>query len=376
MPADASEVHAEVKQYHLPDRTYYWPQMSHNPLVRIVKGFKLLSDNFSKNPAILLRSLNVFRYGKQAAFLQLLYKATLLLDKQPYDIIHCQFGPIGLMAKALRDIGVLKGKLIVSFRGFDISRSLEKQGDHYYDYLFDSADLFLPVSENIKHKLVELGCVGSKIVVHPSGIDCSKFSLNPRPHSNGKIRIITIARLVEKKGVEYSIRAVAKLVGAEQDIQYVIVGDGPLRNDLESLIQELDVHNYVKLLGWKKHEDVEQILANADILLAPSVTAKSGDQEGIPNVIKEAMAMGLPVVSTRHSGIPELVQDGISGFLVPERDVDGLMKKLSYLIEHREIWSEMGKAGRKYVEENYDINKLNDRLVELYQELLDGKLKG
>ena len=83
----------------------------------------------------------------------------------------------------------------------------------------------------------------------------------------------------------------------------------------------------------------------------------------------EAMALGVPVISTYHSGIPELVQDGKSGFLVAERDVDGLAEKLIYLIEHQELWSEIGQAGREYVIQNYDINRLNDRLLEIYRKL-------
>ena len=113
-----------------------------------------------------------------------------------------------------------------------------------------------------------------------------------------------------------------------------------------------------------------KILSNSDILLAPSITAHDKDQEGIPVVLMETMAMGLPIISTLHSGIPELVQDGISGYLVPERDVDALAEKLNYLIEHPELWSEMGKAGRAFVEENFNIDKLNDRLVEIFQSLL------
>ena len=115
-------------------------------------------------------------------------------------------------------------------------------------------------------------------------------------------------------------------------------------------------------------------MKDVDILLVPSVTAQDGDQEGTPAVLMEALAQGIPVISTYHSGIPELVQDGISGFLVPERDTNALAEKIIYLLEHQEIWAEMGKAGRKYVEENFDTNKLNDRLIKIYQQLLNGKV--
>jgi colanic acid/amylovoran biosynthesis glycosyltransferase len=108
--------------------------------------------------------------------------------------------------------------------------------------------------------------------------------------------------------------------------------------------------------------------------LAPSVTAESGDEEGIPGVIMEAFTQGLPVVSTYHAGIPEVVKDGESGFLVPERDVDALVERLERLIEDPELRLIMGRNGRHFVEEQYDIDKLNDRLVRVYRQLLDGEL--
>jgi colanic acid/amylovoran biosynthesis glycosyltransferase len=104
------------------------------------------------------------------------------------------------------------------------------------------------------------------------------------------------------------------------------------------------------------------------------VTTENGDQEGIPVALMEALSQGLPVLSTQHSGIPELVQDGKFGFLVPERDVDALAEKLEYLIEHPELWPKMGRAGRDYVARHHDINRLNDQLVNLYQRLLNGSL--
>ena len=114
-----------------------------------------------------------------------------------------------------------------------------------------------------------------------------------------------------------------------------------------------------------------ELMKGADILLAPSVTGRDGDQEGIPVVLMEALAQRLPVISTFHSGIPELIRDGDSGLLVPERDVDALAEKIEYLMTHAELWSEMGEAGRGYVERHYDINELNNQLVRLYQGLLE-----
>ncbi len=371
IPSNRAKVHADVEKYNLLNRTYYHPQIPSNYLLRVLKGSGLLFSNFLKDPILLLRSLNLFKYGKKAASLRLFYAVIPFLRKrQQYDIIHCNFGNVGLKGVFLRNIGAIEGKLITKFYGLDLSGHLQEFGDRVYDPLFDKGDLFIPISKLQKRRLLDLGCDEKKIIVHRLGIDCQKFTFTPRqPHPDGQIRLVTIARLVEKKGVEYGIRAVAKLSKLYQNIEYNIVGDGYLRETLEKLVEELDAGEAVKLLGWRQRAEVIEILNNADILLAPSVTSENGDQEGTPVVLMEAMAMSLPVVSTQHSGIPELVEDGVSGFLVPERDWEALAEKINYLIQHPDIWVQMGKEGRLQVEKFYNIDLLNDRLIEIYQQL-------
>ena len=143
-----------------------------------------------------------------------------------------------------------------------------------------------------------------------------------------------------------------------------------MKEYFEKLIIELNISSIVKLHGWKQQQEIIEILDKCQIFVAPSVTAADGNQDAPVNTLKEAMAMGLPVISTLHGGISELVEDGVSGFLVPERDADAIAQKLAYLIEHPEVWEGMGKAGRMRVEEKYDMNKLNDELVEIYQQML------
>jgi len=130
------------------------------------------------------------------------------------------------------------------------------------------------------------------------------------------------------------------------------------------------VGDRIHLCGRKQQQELIELLDQAHLFVAPSVTATDGNQDAPVNVLKEAMAMGLPVVSTLHGGIPELVEDGISGFLVPERDVAALRDRLEYLVTHPECWPEMGLAGRTFVETHFDIERLNDRLVDLYQQVL------
>jgi colanic acid/amylovoran biosynthesis glycosyltransferase len=377
-PRNDPGVHADVERYNLLKHTYYMTisaSMPQNKIYRLVKSIGRIAIDFHKKPMAVLKSLNLLKFGKDVASSKILYQINTFLDKGPYDIVHCHFGPIGPLGVTLKDVGAVQGKIITTFRGYDISSYVEKRGNHIYDTLFEKGDLFLCVSEQIKDTLIKLGCDERKIVVHRSGVRLTKFDSRLRkPKSDGKLRLLTIARLVEKKGVEYGIQAVAKVLKSHPDIEYKIAGDGHLRNDLHKLLEELKVFDSVKLLGWQHQEQIIELLQEVDILLAPSVTSQTGDREGIPGAILEALAQGLPVLSTRHSGIPEVIQDGESGFLVPERDVEALAEKLEYLIEHPELWPEMGRKGRNYVQEHYDIEKLNDRLVEIYQRLLEGQL--
>jgi colanic acid/amylovoran biosynthesis glycosyltransferase len=368
-PDTQNIVHPDVDKYNLWNRIYY-DRLPQNSLVRLLKTPGTLLANFYRNSTVILRSFNILKYGKQALSLRLFYQAIPYLSKQPYDIIHCHFGYNGLKGLALRELGVLQGKLIVTFHGVSMSKDIQEQGIQIYNKLFAKGDLFLPVSEHWKHQLIKLGCNEAKIIVHHMGIDLHNFAFIPRQQSpDGFTRLVSICRLVEKKGIEYAIRAVAKLARTKPNLEYKIIGDGLLKPKLQKLIDELNLSETVELLGWKQKTEVINILNNSDILLAPSITAPDGDREGIPVALMEAMAMGLPVISSLHSGIPELVKDGVSGFLVPERDVDGIAEKLNYLLEHPKIWSEMGRAGREIVQENYDIEQLNHRLLAIYQEL-------
>ncbi|BAB76901.1 glycosyltransferase [Anabaena sp. FACHB-709] len=372
IPQDTSKLHPLVEQYHLMERTIYAPTRPDNELWRWIKGLSLLLINFHKNPSVCLQLLNTSCYVSQAKSLKMLYRALPFLKTKSYDIIHCQFSTLGVFGVWFRQLGLIEGKLISTFRGSDISKFLPKWGEQVYQELFQETDFFLANCEFFKDKAVALGCDADKIHVHGSGIDSNSFFFQERsyPH-DGIIRIATTGRLVEKKGIEYVIKAVAQVIKNYPDIEYNIIGDGELKTHFEKLIFELNLSQNVKLLGWKQQKEIVDILDKCHIFVAPSVTGKDGNQDAPVNTLKEAMAMGLPVISTRHGGIPELVTDGVSGFLVPERDAEAIAHKLTYLIEHPELWKKMGKAGRGRVEEKYDMNKLNDELVEIYQQMLN-----
>ncbi len=368
---DSPKIYEDLEKYNLSGKVFYFnygrEKIPQNKILRLAKAFDLLYELRQKGLWSLLRSLNVVQYGMAAASLSLFYQAAALMRNGPYDIVHCHFGPLGQIAAALKDTGIIRGKVITTFHGFDISTHIKTNGRDVYNSLFKHGDLCLPISEKWKNELLQLGCPPEKIVIHRMGVDLARFAFCSRRKKDRKnLRILSIARFVEKKGLEYGICAIARVVQQYPKLKYQIVGDGILRERLEQLIKDLNLEENVQLLGWKEHWEVDRLMEDAHIFLAPSVTAKNGDQEGIPVVIMEAMAKGLPVVSTFHSGIPELIQDHKSGFLVPEGDAEAIAQKLQYLCQHPEKSAEMSRVGRDWVERYYDINKLNDQLVKLY----------
>jgi len=366
-----SKLQPDVVRYELLRRTHYRTSPPKNYLRRLIHIPGLFVRKGRHNPGAFFRALNVRRYGRRAGSLELLYTCCDLMPRREYDIVHAHFGPNGAYAADLRDLGVLTGGLVTTFHGYDATYHLRAFGPGVYGRLFESGEVFTVNTGFTGQNVVKLGCPPEKIIVLPVGLHLSRFAPRPRSvQSNGEVIVLTVARLVEKKGVEYAVQSMAKVGKRHPNARLLVVGDGPLRGQIEALIQSLAMGDNVELLGWKDHDELRELYAKTDVFMLPSVTASNGDMEGQGLVLQEAQAMCIPVVSTLHNGIPEGVQDGVSGFLVPERDPDALADRLIHLIEQPRLREEMGRAGRQFMEQKYDLEKLNDRLVEIYQNVI------
>lgn len=349
----------------LADRTHYQPRTPRHPVARALGIPSLLRGAWRGRAGAALRTVR----SAPAESIGVLYEGAPFLGHGPYDAILCHFGPNGERALRVRDAGMVEGPIVTAFHGMDMSRYVRMHGAAVYRDLFARGDLFLPVSAFWARRLEELGCPTERIAVHHMGIDLSRFKFTvPRmPTVDQPVRVVSVARLVEKKGLPYAIRAIAALRRDGVDIALDIVGDGPLRSSLESLIAELGMANAVRIIGARARDEVARVMGAAHLFAAPSVTARDGDMEGIPVALMEAMSSGVPVVATRHSGIPELVEDRVSGLLVPERDTDALAAAFRWLVDHPERWMEMALAAHAAVERHYNGERLNDELVVLLE---------
>ena len=233
--------------------------------------------------------------------------------------------------------------------------------------LLSEGTLFLAVSDFIRRRMLARGYPPERTRVHYIGVDTGKFA----PPAGAKPReplVVFIGRLIEKKGCEYLIRAMAEAAPALGETELVIIGDGPLRPSLEALAKDkLRRHRF---LGKQSPEQIRDWLGRARLFSMPSVEATSGDSEGFGIVFIEAQSMGVPVVSFRHGGIPEAVAHGVTGLLSDERDWRGLAANLATLCQDEARWQQMSAAARRRVVEMFDLSRQTRTLETLYEETI------
>lgn len=363
-------VHADVARYRLAERTHYWAASREAALQFLPRALRTVRQRPMRRAGVLARSLDPFRHGPNALLGRSLLQTITMLSEGPFDVVLAQFGVNGRVALKLRETGAFDAPIATTWLGYDLSQILRTKGPHFYEDLLARGDLMLPLSRHFRDRLRTLGCADDKLRVHPVGIHLDAFPFAPRAPCPGEpTRIVTVCRLVEKKGIEFALRALAQVRGRGIPFVYDIVGDGPLRSRIEQLRADLGLTEQVVMHGTKTRDQVAEILGRSHVFLSPSVTARNGDEEGVPAAIKEAMAAGLPVVSTTHAAIPELITDGVSGLLVPEWDVHQLSAKLAHLLTSPEIWSPMTRAAREVVERTCDVTQLNATLAHVLADL-------
>jgi colanic acid/amylovoran biosynthesis glycosyltransferase len=283
------------------------------------------------------------------------------------SLIHAHFAPDGL--RAIRLSKSLKVPLIVTLHGYDVTISDVFKRD--YRELWQTADVFLCVSNFIRRCAIERGFPEEKLLVHYIGVDESKFRPGAERDSSSSKNVLFVGRLVEKKGCQYLIAAMRDVQSAVPEATLTIIGDGPLRLDLENQARRLGV--VCEFLGAQDPITISQHMKQAAVFCVPSVTSKDGDSEGFGIVFIEAQASGIPVVSFRHGGIPEAVQDGMTGLLAPERDVAQLARNIIRYLCDDDLRLAAGRAAREFVRKNYALVDQTAKLESIYDWVLDAK---
>lgn len=358
----------KLENYEIYEKTHYL-NIPDNKIIRILKAIPLLI----KNPFIAFKLMNYKKYGKMALTLIPLYAYHGIKNsKIKFDLMHSHFGPMGLAGLGLKDTKLVK-KLLTSFHGGDVNGYPLKAGKNVYIPLFERGDFFTVNSKFTGEKIKELGCKnGEKVSVIPMIIDDEKFYPSRSKERNQKLKILTVGRLMEEKGHEFVIRAVAKLINKEKikDIEYTIVGDGPLEDKLKMLVKKNKIEDSVKFLGRKTGESLLKEFQSSDIFVLTSIPASYGSGEGQGVSVQEAQLVELPIITSDFAGLPEGMCPGKSGLLSPIKDVDSIAKNIKTLKENIKIRQMMGKKGRKFVKKKFGKKQLSEKLVAIYRKLV------
>lgn len=287
-------------------------------------------------------------------------------------LIHAHFGTDGLIALPLAErLGI---PLVTTLHGYDVSRRtlamLLSGRLSWARYallrrrLFERGALFLAVSEAVRERAIEQGYPAGRTVTLHNGVDLEHFA--PAAEAPEPGLILHVGRLVEKKGTG----ALLDALGAVPAARLVVVGDGPHRRRLEGRALRLGLRERVTFTGELPQEEVRRWMRRAWLLAAPSVTARDGDAEGLPTVICEAAAAGLPVVASTHPGIGEAVVDGETGLLAREGDVPALASAIARLLGKPALRERMATAARRLAEERFSRSRQIARLEAHYDALL------
>lgn len=299
---------------------------------------------------------------------------TILTSKQ-VDLIHAHYGPAGLIILDLAKR--LKIPLVTTFHGNDASVMIRKKAylqalNELFDYSY-----IITVSEFIKTRLIKLGANPKRVICHYIGTDLSKFTFSKRipikvkAENKEEIVFLQVSNFVEKKGQTMTISAFSRFCKYYPNAKLLFAGTGSTEQECKNLVRNLNLDDKISFLGSVSPDRVSELMRTSDVFLHHSVTGKNGSEEGIPTVLMEAMASGIPVVSTKHSGIPELITDKISGFLVKERDIDDYLDVLRNLLKIDT--TDIIENAKEQVYEKFDISKQNKILLKIYEDIVSGR---
>jgi glycosyltransferase involved in cell wall biosynthesis len=292
------------------------------------------------------------------------------LRERNSDLIHAHFAEGGPAALSLSRH--LRLPLILHLRG-----GAELLPDHelrrhlfqlpflvHRKWLWQRSSLFLCVSNFIREKALRAGFPADKVRVQYTGMDLRSFTITAESDHKDPNMVLYVGRLVPYKGCDYLLRAMQQVQQRHPAAHLVIIGDGTFRAQLELLAGELGVR--CQFLGEKPQKEIRTWYERARVFCVPSVTLEDGMSEAFGNVFSEAQAMGVPVVSFQHGGIPETMQHGITGLLAPERDVPMLAGHLLRYLQDDAFWTGSRQHGMRWVRETFDVRRQTARLEELY----------
>ncbi len=287
------------------------------------------------------------------------------------DVIHSHSEMAG--NKFLPLVWAAKKPFVITFHGLPPAGVVPITATQRKRYT-DMSSVILVNTEFAKTQYMSLGVDGGKIRILPQGINLNDFPFKVRPFPAGEINVLTVGRFHPDKGQKYALTAVATMIKQGANLRYRMVGNGPDRVVLEELSKELGIEEKVDFYSGLTDEELRAIYAGSHIFILPSLKSEDGFHEETQGVVlQEAQAAGLITIATNTGGIPECIDNGVSGFLVDDRSADAIAEALQLVIDKKQQWDVIQTAGRAWVEENYDIDVIGRKINTLYKELVDNK---
>ncbi|NNE90527.1 MAG: glycosyltransferase [Verrucomicrobiales bacterium] len=297
--------------------------------------------------------------------------AKILDRKRKCDLLHIYFGHTGV--HLLPFIQRWGNPTVVSFHGMDVQTRENQPG--YVDRLrelLQSATLVMARSDSLLERLRELGCPEEKIRMNRTSIPTEDFPFIQReaPADGTAWHLVQACRLIEKKGLDNTLNVFSRFLEDCPTAKLTIAGSGPLEDTVRAQAEQLGISDKVELAGFLRSAELKALYNSAHVFIHPSRMTGDQNQEGVPNSMLEAMSTGLPVVSTKHGGIPEAVIDGKTGLLCAENDEDALLNNLRAILNRQEVWRQMSEDAAASIRETFDSRKGIENLEDIYLEAM------
>lgn len=297
------------------------------------------------------------------------------------SIIHSHFGNFAWFEMPIAKR--INSAHIVTFYGYDVNRfpRIFPEWQKRYKELFKHVDKVLCEGPYMAGDIKKHGCPPSKILVHHLGIALGNIAFQPRKWEEGSpLRVLLSGNFVEKKGIPFALKALGR-IQKKVPLEITIIGDAKRqprciaeKEKIIKAIAENDLSANTRMLGFQPHTVLIEEAYSHHVFISPSITASDGDTEGgVPVTIIEMAATGMPIVSTKHCDIPEVIIDGESGFLAPEKDILALTEKINALIEQKNNWFRFLEKARQHIEQEYNAEKQGLKLSKVYIDVLKHK---
>ena len=354
------KIHKVVEDADLFRNTFCLQHIPKYRLVKIVNLLYKLVRYFTIDKVIMVYNFSFKNKGRCSV-----YELTHFLDKPDYDAVHAHFGQNGNYVQQLRINGLFNNaKFVTTFHGYDMMFE-----PSFYKQLFDSDVAITVNSEFSKNQILNLNCPLHKVHVLPVGLNTNYFT---REKTNSKIfNLLFVGRLIEIKGPDIFLEICKELVDRNKIFfKAIIVGDGVLKNQLEMKIDSLRLNSVIELVGSKTQEEIKGYMEKADVFILPGIT-HNGRSETQGLVIQEAQSMQIPTIISDAGGMSEGILDGITGFVVKQNSIEQFVEKVELLACENVVRKRMGFVAKKFVKEKYEIDKLTNQLLAIYECRMD-----